>query len=66
MTYLPFPTPYVTQTDTYTTAPTTGPTVDVSESPMRNWTIVVVGTGGAATLWEVLLEGSLDGVGFSP
>lgn len=66
MTYLPFPTPYVKTTDTFS-AVGTGPVTDllITDSPMKNWTMVVVGTGGAATLWEVLLEGSLDGTVFS-
>lgn len=65
VTYLPFPTPYVTQVDTYTVAPTTGTTVSVEEAPMRNWTIMVKGTGGVPTAWDVVLEGSLDGTTFS-
>jgi hypothetical protein len=32
---------------------------------MRNWTLMVKGTGGVATLWSVVLEGSLDGTTFS-
>ena len=33
--------------------------------PVVNFGIQVVGTGGVATLWTALLEGSLDGVNFS-
>lgn len=65
MTYLPQPTPFITTNETFTSAPTTGATVDTTQAPMKNWTLVVVGTGAAATLWEVVLEGSLDGVVFS-
>lgn len=45
----------------------TGPStvVDVSEAPMVTWTLQVTGVGGVATLWEILLEGSTDGVTFS-
>ena len=65
MTFLPQPTPFITTNETFTTAPTTGTTVDVTVAPMRNWTLVVIGTGAPATLWEVVLEGSLDGTVFS-
>jgi hypothetical protein len=40
-------------------------TVDVSDAPMVTWTLQVVGDPAAATLWEVVLEGSVDGVNFS-
>lgn len=45
----------------------TGPsdTVDVSDAPMAIWSLQIKGVGAAATLWEVNLEGSIDGVNFS-
>ena len=39
--------------------------VDVSDAPMSIWSLQVKGVGASPTLWEVNLEGSLDGVNFS-
>lgn len=47
------------------TTPGTSSIVDVSGSPMVTWTIQVSGVPVAATLWEVILEGSVDGTNFS-
>jgi len=51
----------------FTGVVTTGPTdtIDVSGSPMVTWTLQVKGDPVAATLWEVVLEGSVDGINFS-
>jgi hypothetical protein len=44
-----------------------GPSVatDVSDRPMSSFTLQVVGVPSPATLWEIVLEGSIDGVTFS-
>lgn len=54
-----------TRTDTYTVSPTTGTTVDVSTTSTKSFALQVSGTGGTATLWTVLLEGSLDNLTFT-
>lgn len=64
MTYVPQATPFATLIETYS-ATGTGAVEDVSQRPMRNYTMMVVGTGAAATAWAVKLEGSLDGVVYS-
>lgn len=33
---------------------------------LKNWAIQVKGTGATPTLWTVVLEGSIDGVNYSP
>lgn len=52
------------QTDTFV-APGFGATIDISATPLSNFTILVAPTG-AVTLWNVILEGSIDGNNFSP
>lgn len=52
------------RTDAYA-APGAGPTVNVSSSPLRTFSIQVTGAGAAADAWDVLLEGSLDGSRFT-
>lgn len=39
--------------------------VDITDSPMSIWSLQVKGIPVAATLWEVVLEGSIDGINFS-
>ena len=56
--------PKNTRSDTYTTT-ASGTTVDVSSTPMKYWTLACKGTDAAATVWTVVLEGSLDGTNFS-
>ena len=56
---------YAYRTDTFT-GTTTGVTVDTSGTPLKWFSVQVSGTGGVPTLWTVVLEGSLDGVNFSP
>jgi hypothetical protein len=51
-------------TDTFTAAGT-GTTFDCSAEPLKNFTLQVSGTGSVATLWTVLLEGSVDNVHFT-
>lgn len=34
--------------------------------PLKSFSVQVVGTGGTPTLWTVVLEGSNDGVSFTP
>lgn len=48
---------------TWTTA-TTGAEAwfNVSDAPLGNFSLLVFGVGGAPTDWDVVLEGSLDGV----
>ena|ERR1700719_802221 len=53
-----------TRSDTYTTA-ATGTTVNVSTTSAKTFSIHIKGTGAAATLWNVVLEGSLDNVNFT-
>mgnify|MGYP001582985064 CR=1 FL=1 len=42
-----------------------GSTIDVSTRPTRAYAIQVVGTGAAATTWDIRLEGSLNNSNFS-
>jgi hypothetical protein len=51
-------------TDTFTSAGT-GTTFDCSAQPLKNFTLQVAGTGSIATLWTVLLEGSVDNSNFT-
>jgi hypothetical protein len=51
--------------DTYTSAPMTGVTADVSTIGLSSFALQVTGTGGTPTLWTVVLEGSLDNVTFT-
>lgn len=55
---------FATRQDTFT-ATGNGQTVDVHTSPLTRYAIQVKGTGAAATSWDIVLEGSLDGVNFS-
>jgi hypothetical protein len=55
---------YATRSDTYT-ATGSGTTVDISKRVMGAFSIQVVGTGGAATVWDVRIEGSNDNVNFT-
>ncbi len=55
---------FATRQDTFT-ATGTGTTVDKSAAPVTKFGIQIKGTGAAATLWTVNLEGSLDNVNFS-
>jgi hypothetical protein len=43
----------------------TSAVTDVSDRPMSSFTMQVKGVPSAATLWEVALEGSIDGTSFS-
>lgn len=56
--------PFAYRSDEFTAAGN-GQVVDISQSPLKEFGIQVVGTGGAATSWDARLEGSLDGVNFS-
>jgi hypothetical protein len=53
-----------TRTDTYTVA-ANGVTINASTAPVKAFAIAVKGTGGAATAWNIVLEGSLDNVNFT-
>lgn len=55
---------FATRSDTYTGA-ANGTTVDVSTKPCSKFSLQVKGTGAAATAWNVILEGSLDGTTFT-
>lgn len=54
---------FQTGTDTYTTT-STGVILNCSTNPFSTFTISVSATG-SVTSWNVVLEGSLDGVNFS-
>lgn len=55
---------FSTRSDTYTTTGN-GTTVDVSAKPCSQFGLQVKGTGAAATAWNIILEGSLDGTNFT-
>jgi len=55
--------PSATRADTYTVA-ASGVTVTPA-APVKSFSILVKGTGAAATAWNVVLEGSLDNVTFT-
>lgn len=61
---LPVGLSFSTRSDTYTTA-TSGTQVDVSLKPCKFFSLQVKGTGAAATDWNVILEGSLDGTNYT-
>jgi hypothetical protein len=56
--------PSVTRSDVFTGI-ANGATLDASSKPMGSWSIQVKGTGAAPTSWNVVLEGSLNGVNFT-
>lgn len=56
---------FATRADTYTT-PASGATVNVSTTPLKVFSISVKGTDAPATAWDVFLEGSLDGITWTP
>jgi len=62
----PLPTQGASQSrsDTYT-GTATGTTVNASSAPVKSFSMVVKGTGAAATSWTVVLEGSLNNVNFT-
>jgi hypothetical protein len=64
MTFVPQATPFETLVETYD-ATGTGAVTDVSQRPMRNFSVLVVGTDAAATAWTVIIDGSLDGTVYS-
>lgn len=55
---------FKTRSDTYTSV-ATGVAVDVTTGPLTRFAIQVKGTGGAPVLWDIRLEGSLDGVNYT-
>jgi hypothetical protein len=55
---------FATRADIFTTAGNGGTIVQTS-APLQTYAIQVTGTNGAATSWDVRLEGSLDGVKFT-
>lgn len=61
---MPVKMPSASRADTYT-GTGNGTTVDMSTRPCRRFSLQVKGTGAAATAWNVLLEGSLDGTNFT-
>ena len=52
------------RSDTYT-ASGNGATLNAADAIASSYSIQVVGTGAAATAWNIVLEGSLDGTNFS-
>lgn len=56
---------FATRVDTFT-VPADGVAVNVSATPLKNFSIQVKSTGGVATAWDVFLEGSLDGITYTP
>jgi hypothetical protein len=55
---------FFVNTDTYTTTGT-GTIMSLTTNPLLKYAIQVTGTGGTPISWNVLLEGSLDGVNFT-
>lgn len=55
---------FVVTNDTYT-VPATGPGY-TNEIPHRSFAVQVIGTGGTPTAWNVVLEGSIDSIHFTP
>lgn len=55
---------FKTRVDTFTTT-ANGTTVDLTTFPLAAYAIQVKGTGAIPSLWDVRLEGSLDGTNFS-
>lgn len=55
---------FATRADTYT-GTANGTAVDVSVKPCSKYALQVKGTGAAATVWTVRLEGSLDGTTYT-
>jgi hypothetical protein len=53
-----------TRQDTFV-AVGSGNTVNKSTAPIARFGLQIKGTGAAATAWDVVLEGSLDGINFS-
>lgn len=56
--------PFITLTETFTTV-TTGATQDVTAFPFTSFCLQATGTGGTPTIWNVVLEGSLDNTNFT-
>jgi len=56
--------PAETRSDNYVGA-ANGETIDTSLSPLSRFSLNVAGVNGIALSWEVVLEGSLDGITFS-
>lgn len=52
------------RSDSYT-ATATGVAIDVSSYPTKAYAIQVVSSGGVATAWNAVLEGSVDGVNYT-
>lgn len=55
---------FATRSDTYT-GTANGTQVDVSAKPCSKFSLQVKGTGAAATAWNIILEGSLDGTNYT-
>lgn len=55
---------FATRSDTYTTT-ANGTQVDASTKPCKRFALQVKGTGAAATAWNIILEGSLDGTNYT-
>lgn len=55
---------FATRSDTYT-ATGNGTQVDVSTKPCKRFALQVKGTSAAATAWNIILEGSLDGTNYT-
>lgn len=54
----------LSRADTFTTT-ANGTTVNHAGMAFKYFTVLVKGTGAAATTWDVRLEGSLDGTNFT-
>lgn len=61
---LPITKAFGTRADTYTVTSTNGTAVDVTSRPCIQFSLQVKGTGAAATVWDVVLEGSLNGTNY--
>lgn len=56
---------FANRSDTFTSA-ASGTIVNLTANPCKYFSLVVKGTGGAASIWIVILEGSLDGTNWTP
>ena len=61
---LPVGLAFATRSDTYTTA-ANGTQVNTALQPVKHFGLQVKGTGAAATAWNIILEGSLDGTNYT-
>lgn len=61
---LPTAAPGLNRSDSFTGV-ASGSTLAATSAPVKSFSIAVKGTGTSATTWNIVLEGSLDGVNFT-